>query len=530
MTDNARNLATPWRINGVFIVQVSPEGRPTGGDVETLLDLVNINAVTALAGPQSLVLVQISKNYYFYRGIANPYHLDTSKLRFGADVTGVTRNTPLESLLEPRVKRIVNIRETSTVLLPYLDKFIPAQTLKDLFKALPASKFKDLRDDVTAIVPQLQVLLGQKELVDLSQALIAILTEKVHNYTAPLRTAYVDFVTKEYNMTDPKSVKKKNSMLSELRKNNKSIQTSLESVISCLTNMLSSQTTSKRTYDLQRLKRQAAIQNNVEAVKSMTFETVAGILESKASEMGVLLLNIETTPYKQLLKNLANKKLDAAGPCCSLNSRVLFLASFDAGIILEQSQATHNGPLKSQRGASEPILALPYLSQENGTGSMLAWVCWDEFVNLETPFKVRWMEKCNEANIAALRIMMRSTLSQAVASREYNLEPGSQDIGQLMGALLMAAMSKLAAMRTTAPTRTITAEDTITKLMRGLFGNLLTTAGSGVRPMSMVWQLFGLEPKFEVLQRFLLGSKSQIFHTFKRSRDIILQSLVSHCN
>jgi hypothetical protein len=162
-------------------------------------------------------------------------------LRFGADVTGVTRNTPLESLLEPRVKRIVNIRETSTVLLPYLDKFIPPQTLKDLFKALPASKFKDLRDDVTAIVPQLQVLLGQKELVDLSQALIAILTEKVHNYTAPLRTAYVDFVTKEYNMTDPKSVKKKNSMLSELRKNNKSIQTSLESVISCLTNMLSSQ-------------------------------------------------------------------------------------------------------------------------------------------------------------------------------------------------------------------------------------------------------------------------------------------------
>jgi hypothetical protein len=64
-----------------------------------------------------------------------------------------------------------------------------------------------------------------------------------------------------------------------------------------------------------------------------------------------------------------------------------------------------------------------------------------------------------------------------------------------MSALLMAAMSKLAAMRTTAPVRTKTAEDTVTKLMRGLFGNLLTTAGSGVRPMSMVWQLFGLDPK-----------------------------------
>ncbi len=83
-----------------------------------MLDLVNINAVTALAGPQSLVLVQISRNYYFYRGIANRNHLDNSKLRFGADVTEVTKTTPLGSLLDPRVKRMVNISEASTVLLP----------------------------------------------------------------------------------------------------------------------------------------------------------------------------------------------------------------------------------------------------------------------------------------------------------------------------------------------------------------------------------------------------------------------------
>jgi hypothetical protein len=129
---------------------------------------------------------------------------------------------------------------------------------------------------------------------------------------------------------------------------------------------------------------------------------------------------------------------------------------------------------------------------------MLAWVCWDEFVNLETPFEVRWMEKCNESHIAALRIMMRDTLSSAVTSREHNMQPGSPETGQLMSALVMAAMSKLAAMRTSAPTRTITAHDTVTKLMRGLFGNLLTIAGSGVHPMSMVWQLFGQEPKPEV--------------------------------
>jgi hypothetical protein len=129
---------------------------------------------------------------------------------------------------------------------------------------------------------------------------------------------------------------------------------------------------------------------------------------------------------------------------------------------------------------------------------MLAWVCWDEFVNLKSPYAVRWMEKCNEPHIAALRIIMRDTLSQAVASREHNIQPSSPETGHLMSALLMAAMSKLAAMKTTAPVVLDKAEDTVTRLMRGLFGNLLTIAGSGVRPLSMVWQLFSLDPQYDI--------------------------------
>src|SRR5690242_10955410 len=74
--------------------------------------------------------------------------------------------------------------------------------------------------------------------------------------------------------------------------------------------------------------------------------------------------------------------------CCELDSRVLYLDGFDAGIIIEQSQSTHNGPLRSQAGdSSQPILAVPYLNQGKGyDGSMLAWVCWDEFVNLKSPY------------------------------------------------------------------------------------------------------------------------------------------------
>ena len=78
------------------------------------------------------------------------------------------------------------------------------------------------------------------------------------------------------------------------------------------------------------------------------------------------------------------------------------------------------------------------------------------------------------------------------------MDPASPETGQLMSALLMAAMSKLAMVRTTPPRVTENAEDTVTKLMRGLFGNLLTIAGSGVRPLSMCWQLFGTESHRDV--------------------------------
>jgi len=169
---------------------------------------------------------------------------------------------------------------------------------------------------------------------------------------------------------------------------------------------------------------------------------------------------------------------------------------------MEQSQSTHDGPLAHQLGPTHPILAMPYLNQSRGSGSMLAWVCWDEFVDLKNPFTVRWMEKCNDSHIAALRIMMRDTLSKSIASREFNYQSSSPEIGQLMSALLMSAMSKLAGMRTTLPSVESEASDTITKLMRGLFGNLLTVAGSGVRPLSMVWQLFGKYPKLDLPSTF----------------------------
>jgi hypothetical protein len=135
MTDNARNLASAYRINALFIVQITPKEEPKDSkDVLSLLDSANVNAVTALAGPQSLVLVQISGKYYFYRGIANRAHLNTSKLPFGSDVTDIVETAGVESILDPRVKRIINLDESNIIILPSTGQIVHPQDLKKVKK------------------------------------------------------------------------------------------------------------------------------------------------------------------------------------------------------------------------------------------------------------------------------------------------------------------------------------------------------------------------------------------------------------
>lgn len=499
MTDNARNLASPNRMNGVFVVQPgATAASERSDDIVHFLDSVNINAVTALAGPQSLVLVQLKDKFYFYRGIANRAHLNTSLLEFGADVTCAVQSAGLAALLEPAAKRICNLEDgSSTILLPSSNQFVIPKDLAQLFSTASVLQVKGMEEDISAAVPQLQVLLNEKDLVALSHSLVEFLVSKTSEATKAARTAYLDFLSANWGEHDPAAQKQKALLRGELKKVAKEAQVSLEPAISKLSLMMSFKNTSKRTHDLKRLQRQSKIQSNVKAAQEMTFGKLAEYLEDYASDMGVMVVNIETEPFEKLLGNLAGSLIDAR-PCCALDSRVLYLEGLDAGIIMEQSQSSHEGPLRNQHGPMVPIMSMPYLNQGAGAGSMLGWVCWDEFVNLKTPFGTRWMEKCNDDHISALRILMRGTLSSAVISREYNMTPGAPETGQLMSALLTASMFKLADMRQSVPVEVECAEDTVTRLMRGLFGNLLTVAGSGVRPLSMSWQLVGQQPLFDI--------------------------------
>jgi hypothetical protein len=180
-----------------------------------------------------------------------------------------------------------------------------------MFEQLSVDQVQVLEDDIFAAVSKLQVILNQTDLQELSKSLVSALSAKISSMADPLKKSYTEFLTQEFNTADPESVKKKDHLLREWRSTIKTMKLGLKSLTLSLANMISCQRTSKRTHDLQRLVRQTQIQGNVEAVKSMTFDTLAGYLETYAGDMGVMLLNIETTSYRQLLRNLKNKTIDA---------------------------------------------------------------------------------------------------------------------------------------------------------------------------------------------------------------------------
>lgn len=157
MPENVRNLATNFRLNGVFIVQTGSDASDLNADISSLLDAVNINAVTSLAGPQSLILVQCGSKYYYYRGIADRNYLDTSTFQYGHDLTDFvcSQDIDLSKLAHPSWPRLVDLSQKNPVYLSKMNQTMQLSQLEDAFKNRTFAEIGILKDDILGVIPQL---------------------------------------------------------------------------------------------------------------------------------------------------------------------------------------------------------------------------------------------------------------------------------------------------------------------------------------------------------------------------------------
>lgn len=282
MTDNARNVATTWRLNGLFVLQSTQADTPVDdADVIPLLNNLNVNAIAALAGPQSLIIVQLGAKYFFYRGIANPDAVDTSAFHFGQEITDLILTHGLKELAQKihlrSWPRFVDLAKDNAVSLPRAKQMMSLEMIQESFKKASIDDLVTFKLDITMMIPQLQVLLSQDRLFELCQALIKFVLEKVNDLILPLRQEYSTFVVQDFDPDNKESARKRDKFLSNLKKTSKTVQHNIRWLTGALGRVVSTQTTSSRAHDLKRLARQTTIQGNVAAAKLMSFQKVLEI-------------------------------------------------------------------------------------------------------------------------------------------------------------------------------------------------------------------------------------------------------------
>ncbi|KAF3151011.1 hypothetical protein TWF594_008227 [Orbilia oligospora] len=500
MTDQARVLNPDIRCNGLFIVQTTtPLPSQNTVSVEDILNDIKVNAITSLAGPQSIIVIQLGDRYYFYRGIRWTGIFEEIP-KFGEDITETIEEIIVSSsaraLLDmpsdaPRHPwtNIVSIEGDTKVY--FRGTVCSTDDLYTNFTSLKVEELEQFKPDILDTLAQAQVVLSPKELPAFTSKLQNSLKGMMDQLIAPAKKEYIDHLLASGGKDrDPK-------LMEKYRRAEKQAKVAFQWLIDALGALVSSRISSTRKYDLKQMIRKQKILDNVAASKDMTYESLASLLEEHCSDIGMVIANVEEEEFKTLLGKVRESTLlphlqqitNRESNVCSLDDRVQYLSGLDSGIILPMSQDGHVGPLARNKG--ELALSFPYGVSKNESGSAFAFACFDQFINIKHPYSQFWVELCNLHHVSMFRILQRGTVTSAIQSREFQIPPASKDLGFLLAYALTDAMKSLAATRSGIPKEAKFGEevDTTTKMMRGLFGYLMTMLAAGVQPMSMAWQM-----------------------------------------
>ncbi|KAK6532859.1 hypothetical protein TWF281_007032 [Arthrobotrys megalospora] len=494
MTDQARVLNPDIRCNGLFIVQTTtPLPSQSTASVEDILNDIKVNAITSLAGPQSIVVIQLGDRYYFYRGIRWTGLFEEIP-KFGEDITEAIEEiikTPAVQTDAPTQpwSNIVSIEGDTKVY--FRGTVCSTDDLYTNFTSLKLEELEKFKPDILDTLAQAQVVMSPKDLPEFTSKLQNALKAMMDSIVAPLKKEYIDtLLASKGQNRDPK-------LMEKYRRAEKQAKVAVQWLIDALGALVSSRISSTRKYDLKQMIRKQKILDNVAASKDMTYESLAGLLEEHCSDIGMVIANVEGEQFKLLLGKVKDSTLlphlqqitNRESRVCGLDDRIQYLSGLDSGIILPLSQNGHTGPLA--RNAGELALSFPYGVTVDEAGSAFAFACFDQFINIKHPYSQFWVELCNLHHVSMFRILQRATVSSAIQSREFQIPPASKDLGFLLAYSLTDVMKSLAATRSGIPNEAKFGEevDTTTKMMRGLFGYLMTMLAAGVQPMSMAWQM-----------------------------------------
>lgn len=469
--------STNYVYNGIFIISTNSYYHNLS--IFDILKKINRGG-TIMAGPNSIILVQINEKLYFYRGVRYHYLLETLP-EFGEDVTNNFSKDKLKNFISFGGFQTLpwnNVHKFKYDKVFYNNKKLSINTFIEKIKNYNFTEIKDNQYNLIDALTQLSIIMDSNTL---------------SNFVNNIRE-YLDKIInqekKQYSNIILKNIKNKKIISTQIGLIRK-IQKSIKPLIATLGKLTSQRASNSFESDLRKQIRNNKISQNVSNANKMGIDEITKYVEEieNWALFGVNYTNInpclELTSKNNFIKTMSTNLIP---PFTFPHETCLVLDELTTACLIEAGTSQINHPFYSST-----TLSVPYSLSKN-TISAFPFPLIDKYVEMKIPTKYNWIDETNNPIIATWRIIFRSTIVNSIAGRKYNIPPASRELTFLIIKILLDSIEKLYDSLSCKPDF----NDTSAQILRGLFGLLFTTMASGKTPTCLIFQLIYPNSKLEI--------------------------------
>jgi hypothetical protein len=485
------NLSDKWnvvaamgctmRCTGLFIIHPSIKGT-----VQEIMQNMNRDAL-CMSSHNSVVIVFIDGNYYWYRGVLWKGLVDYHP-NFGDDVSTLFTSEKINKWIESG--GILSILKMPVLIPKSFDQVMfleELHTIPKAFDQVNSYSIDDLcnpfiLDNVYDLLTQISCILPPEELSKITVSVAKILKQKIES---SFKDEITDISTNIFEgKLSPKKLKELTIRKGIIVGLKRKYQQKIGFIIDNINGLSSQHASSSRKTDLNRIIRRATIGVNVSEFNKMTHDDFLALIV-KVDEFAIFSINPNAfDAVRTIDKSLMTFINSNTEFPLSLLDRCPQLDGDTVATLIEYNDHPLGGHKcltlpKSYTGEGRNMSALPIPNIHS-------------LINIDHPDKIDWLNLCN-TEPAMWRLIFRHLFRTGNETRELQISPTSGDLTLFLGWLfLSAALSMVHDI--SSPTESsliINFDDTRTKYIRNLIGLVITTLSAGQIPKTDIFTFFG---------------------------------------
>lgn len=493
---------------GNCIMIITPYESGVIADIQKLINNLCVNA-TCMAGPNSVVLVNVDEKLYWYRGVRIPGLISTVP-NYCDNVTGMFTQDILNSWFLSHTKLPWSLTQSKENRLVFWrgEMVNISKCLNDL-SGMSLYDIHENTNDIIDLLTQISIILEPAEIRDLRRQIDKNLNDMQNEFIRPFQEEYYNSIQSVYSGDKNTDLNKTSATFH--KKKQEGIKM-LQQVSNALQNLVSKRGVSNNNQSIKQRMRESAIANNVDSSKTMTVTDKVDLFEKTCGKVGLLMVDININNMKLALQEISksgfNNYIESGNWSNSLalkDSRFGCLDSITFGSLIEITQSMTNHLLYSVNSITIP-------KDNNSTSSLLPIPILDFATDLKDPSTVNWVEITNEQMFAMSRIWFRETFSNCTASREYNIQSQSSDLGFFLIHLYLCVAENI--VENISDAGSIDFDSTTSQIVRGLFCQILATCASTKNVLCSIYQIVHKNSKLDILpenQSWILSRMVKIF-------------------